>query len=211
MACTFRVGHQSDHVPLGIADPGDVIYGTIGILDVTQNHAVLVTQLSERLRRTCEVALEMVYRHSQNLADLCLRGEGGIIGINSQVHHFTAELEASILLEGAGKKMCLGQDLKPVADTDYWTTSPGELDNRLHYRREPRDGSGTKIITVGESAGNYHCIGIVDGMIVMKDDLRLGAEPLNNLCNVKFAVGSGKLDYSDLGCHQESDPSEASA
>src|SRR5581483_391421 len=99
----FGMRHQPDDVAAFIADSGDVVEASIGILDVAQDDLVVLPQLLERALVTDEVALEVVDRYSQDLAGLGGAGQNRRGGLDAELDGLAAELETGVLLQCPGQ------------------------------------------------------------------------------------------------------------
>ena len=95
------VRHQADDVASLIADAGDVVDRAIGVVDVAEDDPVVGLQLGQRLGVTGVVALEVVDRDAERLAD---RGRGGqhrVRGLDPELRDGAQELQAPVLLQRA--------------------------------------------------------------------------------------------------------------
>ena len=64
------------------------------------------------------------------------------------------EAQRGVGQQRARQQARLAQDLEAVADAEHRAAVAGELDDRLHDRREARDRAGAQVVAVGEAAGD---------------------------------------------------------
>ena len=145
-------GIRPDDVPPLVADAGDVVDRSVGVVDVAEHHPVLVPEPGQRLGVADVVALEMVDRNPQLGARRPPPGQHRVRGVDPHLHRGAEEAEPPVLLQGARQQAGLGQHLESVADPDHRPPVGGEAAHRLHHRREPGDGAGSQVIAVGEPA-----------------------------------------------------------
>ena len=66
------------------------------------------------------------------------------------------EAKRVVRQQRAGQEAGLAQHLEAVADAEHGTAVAGELDHRLHQRREARDRAHAQVVAVREAAGDDH-------------------------------------------------------
>jgi hypothetical protein len=94
------------------------------------------------------------------------------------MHEPREEALTDVLKERAGKETGLAQDLKPVTDTEYPTTSPSEILHCLHHGRELGERAGAKIIPVRETTRKNDEVGVLEIGVPMPYRKRLSVEKL---------------------------------
>ena len=121
----------------------------------------------------------MVYGNRQLVPHLGPPGEDRPGGLDPQRRRLAQELQASVLLEGAGKQPRLGENLETVADADYRTSVGGEPGHGTHHGREPGNGPRAKVIAVGEPARNNHRVNVAQIVVGMPQQAASAPQPLH--------------------------------
>ena len=73
----------------------------------------------------------------------------------------------------------------------------GELDHRLHHRREPGDRAGAQIVAVGEAAGDDDRVDALQVTVAVPEQLGV-ADPLSGEQRVDVVTGAGEADDAEL-------------
>src|SRR2546427_11888146 len=107
--------------------------------------------------------------------------------------------ERRVAQHRAGREPGFQQDLKAVADAQYHPAMVGKLLHRPHDRREPGDGAGPQIVTVGKAAGQNDCIQAVEGCLLVPDFLNFLAKNVGeHMHAIVIAVASREHNYSEI-------------
>ena len=93
--------------------------------------------------------------------------------------------------------MGLAEDLEAVADPQHQAPAGGELDHRVHRRREAGDGAGPEVVAVGEPARDDHRVGSPEVALGVPHQLRL-ADQAGGMHGVPVIAGAGELDNREL-------------
>jgi hypothetical protein len=95
-------------------------------------------------------------RHPQRLLFLHGVRERGVGRLNFDRHFSADELSRRVLQHRARQQARLDEDLHPVANAEDEAPAIGVRAHRAHDRRESRERSRTKRVTVAEAAGKDH-------------------------------------------------------
>ncbi len=82
--------------------------------------------------------------------------EGRVGGLDHDLDLAADEAQRVVRQQRAGQQAGLAQHLEAVADAEHRPAVAGELDHRLHHRREARDRADAQVVAVREAAGHDH-------------------------------------------------------
>ena len=109
-----------------------------------------------------------------------------------------------VLDHGTGQKVCFGQDLEAVANTQH-----GQLGIRVcrvddlgHQGSKSGDGACAQVVAIGEAAGDDDGVNIGQGGIGMPKFDGGGAGEAHGADCVSVIEGAGKGHYADAGTRQ---------
>ena len=126
------------------------------------------------------------------------RGERRIRGLDAQGNRTAHELQSAIAQQRAGKQAALHQNLESVADAQHQSAVGREFLHCAHHRRKFGDGAATKIVAVGEAAGQDHRVDVAQRGRVVPDQLARLAEVMGNrVPSVVIAIAAGKNDDAE--------------
>src|SRR6266436_2203095 len=135
-----------------------------------------------------------------NLKNPALRSgiaERRICLLHTDVNMAADETQAAVAHHRAGQQARLQQNLKAVADSQHHPAALRELADRLHYRREPRNRSGTQIVPISEAARQDNGVAIGKVLRLVPDELYgLLEDVADGVKRVVIAVGARKNNYS---------------
>src|SRR5260370_4990191 len=102
-----------------------------------------------------------------------------------------------VAYSGAGMQPRLKKNLKAVEDSQHHPAALRELADGLHYRREPRNRSGTQIVPISEAARQDNGVAIGKVLRLVPDELYgLFEDVADGVKRVVIAVGARKDNYS---------------
>ena len=111
--------------------------------------------------------------------------------------------------QGTWKQSCLASDLESVADAEDRSARLRVCGDLLHDWAEPRDGAGTQIVAVAETAREDDHIRAPQVMILVPHVRRLFAQDLSYcVIRVVIAVRAGESDDAEL---HDSNPRKSSS
>ena len=109
------------------------------------------------------------------------------------------EAQAAVAHHGAGEQASFAENLEAVANAENETAAVGEFLDRLHHRREARDGAGAQIIAVGKSAGQDNDVAVREVLRLVPDECDGLLEDVSDgVKGVVVAVGRGKNNDSEF-------------
>nr|ADI18668.1 hypothetical protein [uncultured Acidobacteria bacterium HF4000_26D02] len=212
----LRMRHQTNHVPRGVAHPGDrgerpvriggVRHGPVGGA-VAEQHLPVRLDRRDRLRAGIVVPLAMRDRQLQHLPDRGATGERRVGLLHTHVDVLAEKLQPAIREQRALEQTRLEQHLEPVADTDDRPSRVGELAHTGHDWRKPGNRAGPQVVAVGEPTGQHDDIGAMEIGVLVPDELRLlPQDMLGRVVRVVITVGTGKLDDREHHHHDGAAP-----
>ena len=114
---------------------------------------------------------------------MCLTGiesVGGQLRVNGVLRSTTSSctwrktnLRLVVDQQRARQQSRLAEDLEAVADAEHEPALVGELDHRLHHRREAGDRAGAQIVAVGEAAGDDDGVDALQVAVAVPEQLGL--------------------------------------
>src|SRR5439155_1456464 len=143
----------------------------------------------------------MVDRHPHDMTDSGLGREDRVGGLLPQRHRRAEELEAAILLQGAGQQPRFGEHLEPVADADHRAPVGGKGAHRRHHGRETGERARAQVVTVGEAPGQDDRVDVAENAVAVPHDACVDAEPPDRLDHVVLAVRTGEEDHANTRGH----------
>src|SRR6266851_3073288 len=202
----LRMRHQAGHVALAVANSCNVVERTIGIARgvicavrscITEKDLAIFFEVSKRGFVGVVVAVIVGYGDFQHLALQSSVGEGCIGLLDADEHVAANVAETRIAHHGAGKQASFEKNLKTVADAENHAAGLGEFFHGLHYRREPRNRSGTQIVPISEAARQDNGVAIGKVLRLVPDELYgLFEDVADGVKRVVIAVGARKDNYS---------------
>jgi len=109
------------------------------------------------------------------------------------------EFQAGVPEERSGQEAALAKHLEPVADTHHQTAVSRKLLHGLHYRREAREGSAAKVISIGKSAGQNDGIDVAKPCGIVPNVFRFMSEIMRyGVQSVVITIAAGENDNSDF-------------
>ena len=135
----------------------------------------------------------MLYRHFQQFAGARQTGKGGMVVLDPQEHPPAHEAQGSVAGQRAGQQAGLAEDLKTVADAEHQPAGLGELDDTLHDRGESGHGPGSKVVAVGEAAGQDHAVAAAGERVLVPQGADILFEhAAQTVDDVVVVAGAGK-------------------
>ena len=206
-AGAFGMRHQAGHIALFIADAGDVQQravriGAVGqvsvLVAVLPKDLVVDLELRQRFFVGKLAAFAVRDGHAENFPRRNLAGERRGVRSGLEENIFAVELQIAVADERTREEVCLGENLKAVADADNEAAVVGELFHGLHHGAEPRDRTAAQVIAVAETTGHNDAVGVAERRILMPDEPRGMAEQANGVDGVLVAVAGGELEDGEI-------------
>src|SRR3954453_9142185 len=163
------VRHEPEDVARLVAHAGDVALRAVVIGRVAQDDLV-----GDRVEVGVVVeAGRVLDGDRQALPDRRLARERRV-GVDDLEGRLAAdEAQLAVWQQGAGQQVRLAEHLEAVADAEDQSPVAGELDDRLHDRREPGDRADAQVVAVGEAAGDDHGVDVLQVAVGVPQQLRL--------------------------------------
>lgn len=201
-AGAFRMRHEAGHVASVIANAGDVLQGAIRVrgignvsirIAIMPQNLVVRFQVCERLLISEIAAFAVGDRHAEDFSRRNLAGERGIVREGFQEHVLAMKLQIAVANERAGQQACFGQHLETIANADNQAAIFGELFHSLHDRAETRNCAAAQIISIAETAGHEHRVGVAERTFLVPEQPGGMAEHAHAMDGVLVAVRGWKL------------------
>src|SRR6266568_2404787 len=167
----FGMGHEAGDVAFTIANAGDVGHRAVGIASgvsfflggrragdairrgVAEDDLAILFEFGERRIVNSVISVVMRDGNFQDLTLLGSRREGCVGLLDTNVDMAANVAQTCIAHHGTGKQAGFEKNLEAIANSQHEAATLSKSFDRLHYWREPRNRSGPKVITVGESTG----------------------------------------------------------
>src|SRR6185437_11627446 len=149
--------HQAEHAFALIENAGDVASRAVkvgvlaeiaAIVAIAERDAAVAFEPVERSVVREIIAVVMRDRHADHLTGIVAACERTFAGFDAKMHVPAVELERAIDQQCAGQEMRLGQNLKPVADTEHRQSFAGARGDLAHDWRMRRHRATAQVVTV---------------------------------------------------------------
>src|SRR5579885_1611465 len=125
--------HQAHHIAALAANSGNVAQRPVGIVHVTQHHAILFFKQVQRALIGEIAAFTVSDRKAEQLARLGGRRERSIRRFDPYGNVAADEFQIPIAKKSAWKQPALAENLESVADAQNEPALIGELTDGAHY------------------------------------------------------------------------------
>jgi hypothetical protein len=133
----------------------------------------------------------------ERVALLARAREGRARVLDDHVHLTAHEPQRVVRQQRAGQEARLAQHLEAVADAEHGTAVAGELDHRLHQRREARDRPHAQVVAVGEAARDDDGVDAAQVTVAVPEEVGVGVAAARHE-RVDLVAGSGEADHSEF-------------
>src|SRR4051812_36696514 len=187
------VGHQAEDVARLVAHAGDPALRAVVVGGVAQDDL-----LAEGVEVRRVVAAGGVLDGDRERLPGARLARERRVGVDDLELGLAAdEAQLAIGQQRARQQARLAQDLEAVADAEDQATVAGELDDRLHDRREARDGPDAQVVAVGEPAGDDDGVDALQVAVAVPEQDRL-ADALAGQLRVDLVAASREPDDPEL-------------
>ena len=145
------MGHQAQHIALGIGEAGHITDRSIGVAAVAQHHLSVLLQLLQQRRIGLVTAFPVGNGEGDPLAARISLQPGTAARLHLQLGRFAEEMQVLVAGEGAGQQAHFGEHLEPVANAQHPPPAFSEGLHLLQHGCKACNGAAAQVIAVAEA------------------------------------------------------------
>jgi hypothetical protein len=196
------MGHHSDYVSFPVSDSCNIIEGAIGIEGIL--HLSVLGAIAEKNLSSFLNLIQHIIRSKETTFSVSDRypERSAASFLLFQKYIPANKLLVPVAKENTGKQPAFTENLKAVADSEYFTSLVRELYDALHHGTKPGDRSASQVVTITEATGQNDAIfgsehAQVAVFVPECDDIAAKIM-VQSLYHVAVAIGTWKYDNSEL-------------